>query len=184
MHKKAPDNAPTRTTSATETLIPAEESLQPDPLNLSNAKPDYTVGYRRPPRRTQFKKGQSGNPRGRQKGLRNFRTVVEAELKQKIPLRQGDKVSATTKQRAFVLSLVDDAIRRNPKATVALIALMRSLGMLDEAAEPASTVPVSADDDEIVADFLRRHGTATENSAATNVTDERQSMHPGKETKL
>lgn len=29
--------------------------------------PDYTVGYKRPPRETQFRRGQSGNPMGRPK---------------------------------------------------------------------------------------------------------------------
>ncbi|MDB5701480.1 MAG: hypothetical protein JWL66_1679 [Sphingomonadales bacterium] len=29
---------------------------------------DYEVGYARPPKMSQFQKGQSGNPRGRQKG--------------------------------------------------------------------------------------------------------------------
>lgn len=30
--------------------------------------PGYDVGYGRPPEETRFKKGQSGNPRGRPKG--------------------------------------------------------------------------------------------------------------------
>ena len=32
----------------------------------------YRIGYCRPPKRTQFKKGQSGNPKGRRKGSRNM----------------------------------------------------------------------------------------------------------------
>ena len=34
-------------------------------------KGDYTVGYGKPPTATRFKKGQSGNPKGRPKGSRN-----------------------------------------------------------------------------------------------------------------
>ena len=165
MQKKTPISAPSGTQAAADTSTAAKGSSTSEPSNPLETSTNYTVGYGHPPRKTQFKKGQSGNPRGRQKGLRNFRTVIEAELKQKIPLRQGDKVSATTKQRAFVLSLVDDAIRRNPKAIVALITLLRSSGMLDEPAEPTGTEPVTAHDDEIIADFLRRHGASTENAA-------------------
>ncbi len=31
----------------------------------------YRIGYCKPPKRTQFKKGRSGNPKGRKKGSRN-----------------------------------------------------------------------------------------------------------------
>ena len=36
------------------------------------ANPDKKVGYKRPPLHTRFRPGMSGNPRGRQKGVRNF----------------------------------------------------------------------------------------------------------------
>lgn len=37
------------------------------------------VGYKKPPKHTQFKKGQSGNPAGRTEGSFNFTTII-AEL--------------------------------------------------------------------------------------------------------
>ena len=40
-----------------------------------NDDPTYPIGYKKPPRDTQFKPGQSGNFKGRPKGAKNFATV-------------------------------------------------------------------------------------------------------------
>ena len=43
-------------------------------------KGDYEVGYGKPPRHTRFKRGRSGNPRGRHPGSRNLSTVLSEAL--------------------------------------------------------------------------------------------------------
>ena len=41
---------------------------------------DYSVGYGKPPKHSQFKPGQSGNPRGRPKKVMAFAEALEKEL--------------------------------------------------------------------------------------------------------
>ena len=48
-------------------------------------------GFGRPPKRTQFKKGASGNPRGRPKNVSNFKTDLAAELQEKLVLTENGK---------------------------------------------------------------------------------------------
>ena len=62
------------------------------------AEDDQRVGYRRPPVRTRFGPGQSGNPRGRPKGARNLSTVVAAAL----GVNQGLRAGAVDMQFAVV----------------------------------------------------------------------------------
>ena len=45
-------------------------------------KPEYAVGFGKPPRRTRFCKGQSGNPKGRPRGAKNLATLMEKVLKE------------------------------------------------------------------------------------------------------
>ena len=67
---------------------------------------DDRVGYRRPPKQTRFKPGQSGNPKGRPKHARNLKSEFLEELGEIIRVREGDREMKISKQRAFVKALV------------------------------------------------------------------------------
>ncbi|MCC6949789.1 MAG: hypothetical protein IT539_18695 [Bradyrhizobiaceae bacterium] len=64
-------------------------------------KGDYEVGYKKPPKAHQFKPGQSGNHRGRPKGKRNMRSILQEALAAKVKVRDGDKVRTMTKRQAL-----------------------------------------------------------------------------------
>ncbi len=69
----------------------------------------YEVGYGKPPKSTQFKPGQSGNPKGRTKGSRNgIYTYIQRELNSSITLTDGSKI---TKEQGFARQLTNKALR-------------------------------------------------------------------------
>jgi hypothetical protein len=87
------------------------------------------TGYGRPPKHSQFKKGQSGNPRGRPKGASSFKADLAAELQEKLALFENGKERKITKQRAFIKTLTAAAIKKDIRAVNALLACMRYFGV-------------------------------------------------------
>ena len=77
---------------------------------------DDRVGYRKPPKHSQFKKGRSGNPKGRPKGTRNLKTELHAELAERILVREGDRTQKVTKLRAMVKALMAKALKGDVRA--------------------------------------------------------------------
>ena len=62
---------------------------------------DYEVGYRRPPIETQFKPGQSGNPKGRPKKAKNegWDEALWSALNEKVAVTRNGKTTNVTKMR-------------------------------------------------------------------------------------
>lgn len=117
---------------------------------------DYSVGYGKPPKHSQFSKGRSGNPKGRPKGQRNLKTDLAAELNRRIDIREGDRRRRVTKQEALIKRLVEQGLNGDPRAMAALITLMVRAFGLEDAHAPGSALAV--DDQEILTAFLSQQG--------------------------
>lgn len=107
---------------------------------------DYKVGYRKPPKDTQFKKGQSGNPQGRPKGSCNFSTDLKDTLKEPVRLTKGGKPKTVSTQLATLWRLREKALAGDARSLDRYIELARTYN--DE--EIAAAVKLSQSDAEIL----------------------------------
>ena len=119
---------------------------------------DDEVGYGKPPKATRFKKGQSGNPKGRPKGSRNFKTDVKATLEAPVQLKEKGRVKTVSTQRAALLRLREKALSGNARALDRLLELARTYN--DDNLAEATAAALAPSDRAILDDYLRRHGVS------------------------
>jgi len=114
---------------------------------------EYNVGYKKPPKHTQFKPGQSGNPRGRPKGSKNLKTELAEALAETVIVREGDVTRTVSKRRALLTSQVNRAIKGDAKSAALITSLDSRL--LDEGDDPVRITEIIHEDDRAVVETLK-----------------------------
>ncbi len=71
----------------------------------------YEVGYGKPPKRTRFKKGRSGNPYGRPPKKPDLYSELTKVLRERVTLTGPGQPEEATVQQALLLRLRDEALR-------------------------------------------------------------------------
>ena len=136
------------------------------PLSTNPSDQEYRVGPGRPPKEHQFRPGQSGNP----KGARRKSTSIELDLKAlferalsgKVTLRQGEQEKIITKAAAGIEQLVNQFAKgdRHARRDVFAYAEKFKVDLLagqGAALEQSVATAISANDEALLADYVRRH---------------------------
>jgi hypothetical protein len=105
-----------------------------------------------PPNYGRFKPGRSGNPRGRPKGARNFKTDLDNILKKPVAIREAGKLRYASSLAAIVLKMCDTG---DATASSQLFTISEKAELQD--APPLQSEVITDNDRDIVKDFLRRH---------------------------
>jgi hypothetical protein len=113
-------------------------------MTTESSEDDFKVGYKKPLRHSRFQPGKSGNPRGRQKAVRNLGSDVKRTLETPVRLNERGKAKRVSTQEAALLRLREKALKGDARSLDRLLELARtfnngaaieSLGGKAEAAE-------------------------------------------------
>jgi hypothetical protein len=115
----------------------------------------YEVGYGKPPAAGRFKKGASGNPKGRRKGVRNISTVVEEVLNERIAVTERGRRRSITTLEALVRGLRADALSGNQKSRLTMVNLAFQVEAKKEGMPPPNPASMEADS-QIMARLVER----------------------------
>jgi hypothetical protein len=97
---------------------------------------EYEVGYGKPPRYTRFKKGQSGNPRGRPKGSKNLTTLLGEALNEPVIVAENGGRRKITVREAIIKQLVKRSATTDLRAIKILLDMVRDIeGQIEPALE-------------------------------------------------
>ena len=117
-------------------------------------KRDYEVGYGKPPRHTRFKKGQSGNPRGRPRASKNLSTLLTEVLNERVTVAENDGRRKITKREAIIIQLVNRSAQADLQAIKILLDMLRQIEIRTEADTADS--PFGLADEKVIAQLKAR----------------------------
>ena len=87
---------------------------------------DYEVGHKKPPKASQWKPGQSGNPKGRPKKTKDFDKLLDQELNQTIRVTDNGQTLSMTKREVLIKTLVNSALTDDRAALKLVLGFMKT----------------------------------------------------------
>lgn len=88
--------------------------------------PDKPIGYGNPPKHSQYKKGQSGNPKGRPPKVPLI-SVLEAVLDEEVLVSIGGEQVQLSLKMVWLKKMANDAAKGDHKANQHLIKILKCI---------------------------------------------------------
>ena len=126
------------------------------------------VGYGKPPKHTRFRKGQSGNLRGRPRGSTNVQTEMKRLLVRKTKIKVNGVIQTVSTSRALCLALIQKGMAGDVRAISKIIEIAGP-EMADEL--KATAASLTSTDVEIVRRALARKDAANSGAASSSATN-------------
>ena len=107
------------------------------------------TGYKKPPQHSRFQPGRSGNPRGKQKGVRNLGSDVKRTLEVPVRLNEQGRTRRVSTQHAVLLRLREKALNGDARSIVQILELAKIFNN-STAVESVGDVALAAEDQAIL----------------------------------
>ena len=101
---------------------------------------EYEVGYAKPPQSRQFRKGASGNPKGRPKGAKSMSSILTKVGRERVKMTVNGRTRFITKQEAYVLQLMTKAATGDLRAGRDLMTALRLFPEPEELPESSAVL--------------------------------------------
>ena len=109
--------------------------------------PTGVVGYGKPPAKTQFKKGISGNPRGRPAGSPNVALAIKEAFTAPITIRRGNETYRVSTLEALSHKQLEQGLKGDHRAILAILKMAKEIGLLEEPEPPEIDLRKLTDDE-------------------------------------
>lgn len=104
--------------------------MRKKPRRSRTSSNEDSIGYGRPPMHTRWKKGKSGNPKGRPRGRKNQATMFIEIIHRKVRVNENGKVRSITLLEAIITTLCANAVKGDKKAIELILKLQPEMERL------------------------------------------------------
>ena len=119
---------------------------------------NYAVGYGKPPVRSRFRPGISGNAKGRPKNSKNLKTLIRQAMTATISIHEGASTRRVSKIEGVVLRQLQNALKGDDRSAMAVIKMAMQMGFLEDTdTSRVEAAGLSASDEAILQQLLAHH---------------------------